>query len=90
MNAVTKSLHRVRTMTFAVAARLLSSVPTSLGLSAGRYDATWFTIDGGGEMSSTGGAYELAGTIGQPVASSFAMPMTGGGVTFSASRGGPG
>lgn len=26
----------------------------------------WFTIDGGGEMSSTGGSLELSGTIGQP------------------------
>ena len=44
----------------------------------------WFTIDGGGAMLTAGGGFELSGTIGQPVASSFAMPMTGGRVTFSA------
>ena len=30
------------------------------------YDLTWHTIDGGGYMYSTGGGYELGGTIGQP------------------------
>src|SRR5437870_9737110 len=43
-----------------------------------QYDLSWHTIDGGGAMSSTGGAFELAGTIGQPDASSFAVPMAGG------------
>lgn len=26
----------------------------------------WYTVDGGGEMRSSGGDYELSGTIGQP------------------------
>lgn len=30
------------------------------------YDLSWWTIDGGGEMFSTGGNYSLGGTIGQP------------------------
>ncbi len=30
------------------------------------YELSWFTIDGGGAMRSTGGEYELSGTIGQP------------------------
>jgi len=30
------------------------------------YDLSWHTIDGGGAMRSTGGAFELSGTIGQP------------------------
>lgn len=30
------------------------------------YDLSWFTIDGGGAMRSTGGNFELSGTIGQP------------------------
>jgi hypothetical protein len=34
--------------------------------SGGTYDLTWSTIDGGGGMFSTGGTYELSGTIGQP------------------------
>jgi len=33
--------------------------------SLGQYDLSWYTIDGGGGRSS-GGPYELVGTIGQP------------------------
>jgi hypothetical protein len=29
------------------------------------FDLSWFTIDGGGVMRSTGGDFELSGTIGQ-------------------------
>ncbi len=36
----------------------------------------WYTVDGGGAMSTGGGAFELSGTIGQPDASGVAM--TGG------------
>ena len=32
----------------------------------GLYELTWSTTDGGGTSASTGGAYELAGTLGQP------------------------
>ena len=32
----------------------------------GGYDLTWNTVDGGGETFSTGGEFELSGTIGQP------------------------
>ena len=38
------------------------------------YDLSWFTIDGGGG-TSTGGAFSLSGTIGQPDAGG---PMVGG------------
>ncbi len=38
------------------------------------YAIDWHTVDGGGEMFSTGGTYELGGTIGQPDAGA----MTGG------------
>ncbi len=43
----------------------------------------WYTIDGGGAMFSTGGNFELSGTIGQPDASTVAMAggdisLTGG------------
>jgi hypothetical protein len=34
--------------------------------SGGVYDLTWSSVDGGGVMSSTGGVYAIAGTIGQP------------------------
>lgn len=42
--------------------------------SAQPYEINWFTIDGGGG-TSTGGAYELSGTIGQPDAT---MTLSGG------------
>jgi hypothetical protein len=40
------------------------------------YAIDWHTIDGGGETWSTGGDYELGGTIGQPDANE--LVMTGG------------
>ncbi len=47
-----------------------------------QYTIPWSTVDGGGTMSSTGGTYSLAGTIGQPDASSFSTPMSGGTYTL--------
>lgn len=44
--------------------------------SAQTFDLGWNTIDGGGDMWTTGGNFELSGTIGQPDAS--AVVMTGG------------
>ncbi len=43
------------------------------------YDLTWHTIDGGGAMRSTGGDFELSGTIGQPDAGA----MSGGNFTLT-------
>jgi hypothetical protein len=43
------------------------------------YDLSWHTIDGGGVMRSTGGNFELSGTIGQPDAGA----MTGGNFTLT-------
>jgi hypothetical protein len=40
------------------------------------YSIGWWTLDGGGEMWSTGGDFELSGTIGQPDANE--LLMTGG------------
>lgn len=54
----------------------LVCVPVALAQSGGGYDLTWSTIDGGGG-TSTGGGFELSGTIGQPDASA-ANAMTGG------------
>jgi hypothetical protein len=50
----------------------------ALGLRAAADDYTldWWTVDGGGVMWSTGGGFELGGTIGQPDASM--VVMTGG------------
>ena len=36
---------------------------------ADEFDIDWWTIDGGGGMFSTGGDFELSGTVGQPDAS---------------------
>lgn len=41
----------------------------------GQYDLSWFTIDAGGAMFTTGGDFELSGTIGQTDAG---VTMTGG------------
>jgi uncharacterized repeat protein (TIGR01451 family) len=38
------------------------------------YELSWWTVDGGGAMNATGGAYTLSGTIGQPDAGG---PYTG-------------
>ena len=35
-------------------------------MSPAAYDLSWWTVDGGGSTSSTGGGYDLGGTIGQP------------------------
>lgn len=44
------------------------------------YDATWWTIDGGGAQNLTGGVYTLSGTIGQPDASAATPgPYSGAG-----------
>jgi hypothetical protein len=37
----------------------------------------WYTVDGGGEMWTTGGDFELSGTIGQPDANAVAMTGSG-------------
>ncbi len=46
------------------------------------YDLSWFTIDGGGVMFSTGGDFELSGTAGQSDASNVLaggdFELTGG------------
>ena len=56
---------------------LVSAPPIALG----QYAIPWWTVDGG-STTSTGGTYSLAGTIGQPDASSFSNPMSGGSYTL--------
>ena len=52
----------------------------ALGAWLGRdFDLSWYTIDGGGGSSSTGGDFELSRTIGQPDASE----MSGGDFTLA-------
>jgi hypothetical protein len=49
------------------------------GVASAQLQIDWHTIDGGGHMFSTGGGFELGGTIGQHDAGSFSAPLTGGG-----------
>jgi hypothetical protein len=51
---------------------------TSVALAVNGYDLSWWTVDGGGATFSTGGGYELGGTIGQPDAG----VLSGGGYTL--------
>ncbi len=45
----------------------LFSLPAAVVLAqAGGYDLSWWTVNDGGATFSTGGAYRLGGTIGQP------------------------
>jgi len=43
------------------------------------YDLSWHTMDGGGAMRTTGGNFEISGTIGQPDAGR----LSGGGFEIS-------
>ena len=54
-----------RTSLVAATVLLLAISPAS-AQSGAPYDLTWSTVDGGGEMFSTGGVYSLGGTVGQP------------------------
>jgi hypothetical protein len=59
---------------------LLFTVGAARGL-AQSFSLSWFTVDGGGAMFSTGGNFELSGTIGQPdagVATGGSFTLTGG------------
>ncbi|MEK6642317.1 MAG: hypothetical protein AABZ08_00280 [Planctomycetota bacterium] len=50
---------------------------TQTKLLGGGFTIDWHTIDGGGVSNSTGGSFELSGTIGQPDAASN-PPLSGG------------
>jgi hypothetical protein len=48
---------------------------------AQQYDLSWYTIDGGGTLQTSGGAFTLSGTIGQPDAGRLSgghFELTGG------------
>ena len=47
----------------------LGAVLLAASAAHAQYDLSWWTVDGGGAMFSTGGGFELGGTIGQPDAS---------------------
>jgi hypothetical protein len=54
---------------------VISAMLATASVSADDFSLDWWTIDGGGEMWTTGGDFELSGTIGQPDAG---VLMTGG------------
>ncbi len=65
-------LNNKRHVLTALVALTLSGTVVAL---ADDFDLDWWTVDGGGQMRSTGGGFELSGTVGQPDAGA----MTGGG-----------
>ena len=80
-------LHSGRTLVALTGLALLVFIALPLSIapaaaqSGGGYQLTWSTVDGGGAMNSTGGAYSLSGTIGQPDAgasSAGAYTLVGG------------
>jgi len=69
-------MKRTRLITLA-AIVVMATGPIALS----QYTIDWHSLDGGGASApnaSAGGSFEVAGTIGQPDASSFAAPMSGG------------
>ena len=68
---------RGRAVLFVVILFILSSA-VALAQTGDGFDLSWSTIDGGGGTSS-GGAFSLSGTVGQPDAS---VAMTGGSYTL--------
>jgi hypothetical protein len=64
---------RYKLIPFAIGAALgLTATSETL---AQDFSVDWYTVDGGGEMFTAGGDFELSGTIGQPDAGTA---MTGG------------
>jgi hypothetical protein len=54
---------------------VISAMLATASVSADDFSLDWWTIDSGGEMWTTGGDFELSGTIGQPDAG---VTMAGG------------
>jgi hypothetical protein len=56
---------------------------TAAGIAADDFTLDWWTTDGGGDMWTTGGDFELSGTVGQPDANTVVVAggdfeLTGG------------
>jgi len=62
------------TTTIALSAML--ALLATVGSQAQEFSVDWYTVDAGGETSTTGGDFELSGTIGQPDANTTVL--TGG------------
>ncbi len=67
----------MRHLKYAMMAATLTTFTATM-LIAGTYEIPWHTIDGGGVMFTTGGDFELSGTIGQPDAGPDSAGMSGG------------
>ncbi len=63
---------------------VLTLLATASFVVAQEFAIDWYTVDGGGAIFSTGGGYDLAGTIGQPDAQT--PPVMSGG-TFELTGG---
>ena len=68
---------RTPKIAFYTVAVIITLVEPSL---AQNFDLSWYTVDGGGAVFTTGGSFELSGTIGQ---SDAGGPMTGGTFTLN-------
>ena len=51
---------------FAIRLAVFGVLLLCVGIARASFEIDWHTIDGGGATVSTGGAFELSGTIGQP------------------------
>lgn len=56
-------------------AMVIATSSVAAGPGGGSFEITWYTIDAGGTSSTSGGSFDLAGTVGQPDAG---QEMTGG------------
>ena len=72
---------RQATVSALLIATVLAAVATQAGGVAEEqvFEISRFTIDGGGDMLSVGGGFELSGTVGQPDAG----VLSGGGLTLA-------
>jgi hypothetical protein len=61
-----------------VASTIAALLALAASNASAQFDISWYTIDGGGAMMTTGGSFELSGTIGQHDAGPASGPMTGG------------
>jgi hypothetical protein len=68
-----RSKSGLRLLQWTASVALLLSLPAM----AGGWDINWWTIDSGGEVLASGGAWELSGTIGQWDATSNGMQSGG-------------
>ena len=74
-----QTIQQYRRLTLALLVAAILGAGAALAQTGGGYDLTWSTIDGGGG-SSAGGAYQLAGTFGQPDAGTT---LSGGAYSLS-------